>query len=96
MKKKRVDIFKKSDYYIKRKMEVFMYAVEFETVVEDKTIHIPEEFQEFESHNVKVILMMAPEYIPPVKRIPGTAKGKVVVYDDFEQPLDEETVNLFY
>ena len=30
-----------------------MYAVEFETVAEGKTIHIPEEYAEFDSKNVK-------------------------------------------
>ena len=35
-----------------------MYAIEFETVVEDKTIHLPDEYAEFDSKNVEVILMM--------------------------------------
>lgn len=77
-----------------------MYAIEFETVVEDKTIHLPEEYAEFDSKNVKVILMMDPKTKnkpnEKVKRIPGTAKGKIFLSDDFEQPLDEETIKLFY
>jgi hypothetical protein len=73
-----------------------MYAVEFESVVEGNSIHIPEEYPEFESHNVKVILMMEPKKKQRGKRKPGTAKGKIFVSDDFEQPLDEETLKLFY
>ncbi len=77
-----------------------MYAIEFETVVEDKTIHLPEEYGEFDSKNVKVILMMDPKTKDKPnekeKRIPGSAKGKIFLSDDFEQPLDEETIKLFY
>jgi hypothetical protein len=68
-------------------MEVFMYAVEFEALVEGKTIRIPEEYREFESHNVKVILMMNNRITSPKERIPGTARGKIYVSDDFDQPL---------
>jgi hypothetical protein len=77
-----------------------MVAVEFESVVKGKTIHLPEKYAEFDSRRVKVILMMNP---PPPKRlkekerrIPGSAKGKIFLADDFEQPLDDETIKLFY
>ena len=30
------------------------------------------------------------------KRIPGSAKGKIFLADDFEQPLDDESMQLFY
>jgi hypothetical protein len=30
------------------------------------------------------------------KRMPGSAKGKIFLSDDFEQPLDDETIKLFY
>ena len=73
-----------------------MYAVEFETVVKKNCIHIPREFQEFDSHNVKVILMMETGEKRQRKRKPGTAKGKIFVSDDFEQPLGEEELKLFY
>lgn len=73
-----------------------MYAVEFDTVVDGKIIHIPEEYTEFESQNVKVILMMEPKNNSQEKRKPGTAKGKIFISDDFEQPLDEETIKQFY
>jgi hypothetical protein len=73
-----------------------MYAVEFETVVDGNIIHIPDNYQEFESQNVKVILMMSPKDDSQKKRVPGTAKGKIFISDDFEQPLDEETTKLFY
>ncbi len=73
-----------------------MYAVEFETVVDGKTIHIPEEYAEFESRSVKVILMMNSQNKSQAKRKPGTAKGKIFMSDDFEQPLDEETIKQFY
>ena len=77
-----------------------MVAIEFETVVEGKTINIPDEYAEFDSQNVKVILMMNPKAQnksnEQEKRIPGTAKGKIFLADDFEQPLDDETIKLFY
>lgn len=73
-----------------------MYAVEFETIADGNVIHIPEEYREFESKIVKVIIMMDPKTSVQKKRIPGTAKGKIVLSDDFEQPLDEETLKLFY
>ena len=75
-----------------------MYAVEFETVADGKTIHIPDEYAEFESRNVKVILMMNPrnKNKSQEKTKPGTAKGKIFISDDFEQPLDEETIKQFY
>jgi hypothetical protein len=77
-----------------------MVAIEFDAVVEDKTIHLPEEYAEFDSQNVKVILMMNPKTQnksnEKEKRIPGTAKGKIFLADDFEQPLDDETLKLFY
>lgn len=77
-----------------------MYAIEFEAVVEGKTIHLPEEYAEFDSQNVKVILMMNQKTQnksnEKEKRIPGSAKGKIFLADDFEQPLDDETIKLFY
>ena len=77
-----------------------MVAIEFETVVEGKTIQIPEEYAEFDSQNVKVILMMNPKAQDKSnkqeKRVPGSAKGKIFLADDFEQPLDDETIKLFY
>jgi len=30
------------------------------------------------------------------KRMPGSAKGKIFLSDDFEQPLDDATIKLFY
>jgi hypothetical protein len=77
-----------------------MVAVEFESVVKGKTIHLPKKYAEFDSQKVKVILMMNPN--PPKRlkekerRLPGSAKGKIFLSDDFEQPLDDETINLFY
>lgn len=68
-----------------------MVAIEFESVVKGKTIHLPDKYAEFDSREVKVILMMNPK--PPKKiktkekRIPGTAKGKIFLSDSFEQPL---------
>jgi len=73
-----------------------MYAVEFETVTEGKTIQIPEEYAEFDSKNVKVILMMNSQNNSQTRRKPGTARGKIFISDDFEQPLDEETTRRFY
>ncbi len=64
-----------------------MHAVEFETVADGDIIHIPGKYREFESQNVKVILMMAPKDNSQEKRILGTAKGKILISDDFEQPL---------
>ena len=73
-----------------------MYAVEFETVAEGKTINIPDEYAEFDSQNIKVILMMNSQDNSQNRRIPGTAKGMIIMSDDFEQPLDEETAKRFY
>lgn len=70
------------------------YAVEFETVADGKVIHIPDDYPEFESKNVRVIIMMDSIGIEKKKRIPGTAKGKIVVADDFDQPLDEESAEI--
>ena len=77
-----------------------MISVEFETIVEGKTIQLPEEYAEFDSQNVKVILMMNPKTQnksnEKEKRMPGSAKGKIFLSDDFEQPLDDESMKLFY
>ena len=64
----------------------------FETAAEGKTIHIPEEYAEFDSKNGKVILMMNSQNNSQTRRKPGTAKGKIFMSDDFEQPLDEEII----
>ena len=73
-----------------------MYTVEFETIVKDKTISIPDEHNEFELQNVKVIVTMANHNNFLEERKPGTAKGRFIMADDFERPLDEETLELFY
>ena len=73
-----------------------MYAVEFETVADGKMIHIPDEYQEFESKNLKVILMIDEKDRSRGERKPGSAKGKFFMSDDFEQPLDEEIAKQFY
>jgi hypothetical protein len=44
-----------------------MVAIEFESVVKDKTIYLPEKYAEFDSQKVKVILMMNPK-IPKKSR----------------------------
>lgn len=68
-----------------------MVAVEFESVVKGKTIHLPKKYSEFDSQKVKVILMMNPKTPRKLKekerRMPGSAKGKIFLSDDFEQPL---------
>jgi hypothetical protein len=63
-----------------------MYAVEFETVTNGRVIHIPQEYQDFASRNVKVIIMMDDKTRPLKQRKPGTAKGKIFITDDFDQP----------
>ena len=77
-----------------------MVAIEFESVVKDKTIYLPEKYAEFDSQKVKVILMMNPKTPKKSrkkeKRMPGSTKGKIFLSDDFEQPLDDETIKLFY
>jgi hypothetical protein len=77
-----------------------MHVIEFETVVKDKTIHLPEDYAEFDSQTVKVILMMNQKKQnksnKKEKRLPGSAKGKIFLANDFEQPLDNETIKLFY
>lgn len=77
-----------------------MVAVEFESVVKGKTIRLPEKYANFDSQKVKVILMMKPKALKKSKvkekRIPGSAKGKIFLSDDFEQPLDDEAIKLFY
>jgi hypothetical protein len=77
-----------------------MVAVEFDSVVKGKMIHLPEKYAEFDSRRVKVILMMNPKTPKRLKekerRIPGSAKGKIFLSDDFELPLDDETQKLFY
>ena len=73
-----------------------MQAVEFDTVVDGHTIHITKEYSELEHKNVKVIIMLdSPQKIRG-RRTPGSAKGKIFVADDFDQPLDEETTEQFY
>ncbi len=73
-----------------------MYAVEFETVVKDKAIYIPEKYSSFDAKTVKVILMLETGNRSEKKRVPGTAKGKIFVADDFEKPLDDELAQQFY
>jgi hypothetical protein len=73
-----------------------MHAVEFNTIVDGNTIHIPGEYSEFESQNVKVIIMIDSHNKKQGKRKPGTAKGKIFVSDDFDQPLNEAATKRFY
>ncbi len=62
-----------------------MVAIEFESVVKGNTIHLPEKYAEFDS-----------QLKEKDKRMPGSAKGKIFLSDDFEQPLDDESIKLFY
>jgi hypothetical protein len=62
-----------------------MVAVEFESVVKGKTIHLPKKYAEFDS-----------QLKEKEKRMPGSAKSKIFLADDFEQPLDDESIKLFY
>ena len=73
-----------------------MHTVEFNAVVDGNTIHIPGEYSEFESQKVKVTIMIDGHNKKQGKRKPGTAKGKILVSDDFDQPLDAATTNRFY
>jgi len=73
-----------------------MYAVEFETVTDGKTIQIPDEYCIFDPQNIRVILLMDQKKTNREDRIPGTAKGRLIVSEDFDEPLDEETLGLFY
>lgn len=50
-----------------------MRVVEFITVVDGNTIHIPGEYSEFESQNVKFVIMIDNHNKKQGKRKPGTA-----------------------
>ena len=73
-----------------------MYAIEFETKLRGNLISIPEKYKDFVSKHVKVIVMMDKnkENVEK-KRVAGSAKGKIKISEDFEKPLDEETISEF-
>lgn len=76
--------------------EHIMRTVEFVTKADGNIIHIPEKYKEFASKNLKIILMMEDDTEKKRQRKAGSAKGKIVVSDDFEKPLSEEIINRFY
>ncbi|MCK4765887.1 MAG: hypothetical protein KAW12_27045 [Candidatus Aminicenantes bacterium] len=73
-----------------------MQAVEFETVVNGKTILIPEKCPDLESQNVKVIILIDSKTGKLKRRKPGTAKGKIFLADDVEAPLNKKIIEQFY
>ncbi|MCP4143170.1 MAG: hypothetical protein GY755_23265 [Chloroflexi bacterium] len=65
-----------------------MHVVEFETVTDGQTIHIPTKYKELASGSVKVIIMTENHQAEkPKKRTPGSGKGLIFSKDGFEAPL---------
>ncbi|BBP42321.1 hypothetical protein [Thiosulfativibrio zosterae] len=75
-----------------------MYAVEFETVIQDGLIKIPADFAEFKSQAVRVVLMMdeAPKQVKIAKLQAlvdeGLASG---ISHETMQTLQEKALNRF-
>ncbi|MBD3315312.1 MAG: hypothetical protein GF344_05960 [Chitinivibrionales bacterium] len=72
-----------------------MHAIEFEADARDRIIEIPEQYKEFSNKHLKIVLMID-EPQPGESRKPGSAKERVRISDDFENPLPWEEVKDFY
>jgi hypothetical protein len=68
-----------------------MLAVEFQTVIHDGMIKLPEPYANWQEKSVKVILLTADDLIAQIKskRKPGSAKGKITMTEDFDAPLED-------
>jgi prevent-host-death family protein len=44
----------------------------------------------------KPVAKLVPFEKPPLQRKPGSAKGKIIIHDDFDAPLPEELLREFY
>ncbi|MEZ5672621.1 MAG: DUF2281 domain-containing protein [Thiotrichaceae bacterium] len=68
-----------------------MLAVEFQTVIRDGMIKLPESYANWQEKSVKVILLTVEDSIAQIKprRKPGSAKGKITMQEDFDAPLED-------
>ncbi|WP_420263942.1 type II toxin-antitoxin system Phd/YefM family antitoxin [Candidatus Magnetominusculus dajiuhuensis] len=44
----------------------------------------------------KPVARLVPVGSRPVERIPGTAKGKIILHEDFTAPLTDDVIDSFY
>lgn len=72
-----------------------MFAFEFETDTKDRVIEIPEQFRELANRHVRIIVMVDESQLGK-PRMPGSAKGRINVADDFDKPLIWNEVQGFY
>jgi len=68
-----------------------MLAVEFQTVIHDGMIKLPENYANWQEKSVKVILLTVEDSIAQIKprRKPGSAQGKITMPEDFDAPLED-------
>jgi hypothetical protein len=79
-----------------------MEAYRFKTHLDSETLHVTG-LKGLADKNVEVIILVEadegerPPHKPPrARRKPGTAKGEITFTEDFADPLDEETLRLWY
>jgi len=68
-----------------------MLAVEFQTVIHDGMIKLPENYANWQEKSVKVLLLTVEDSLAQIKprRKPGSAKGKITMLEDFDAPLED-------
>ena len=80
-----------------------MEASRLRTHVDSGTLQIGG-LEALTNRNVEVIILVEPDgedaarspEAAPQRRVPGWAKGKIWISDDFHKPLDEKEVEEFY
>ncbi len=77
-----------------------MQAIEFETQLENGLIHLPPSYQHWQTgKQVKVIVLVEDIVLQTVKakpRQPGFLKNQIEMRDDFDAPMTEEELALWY
>jgi hypothetical protein len=77
-----------------------MQAIEFEANLKNGIIQMPSFYQHWqEGKQAKIIVLVDENNKQPVKvksRQPGYLKNKIVIHEDFNEPMSEEELALWY
>ncbi|MBF0099875.1 MAG: hypothetical protein HQK77_03115 [Desulfobacterales bacterium] len=75
-----------------------MQAIKINKLLDSETIRIPE-LKAIIGKQVEIIILVEPQSTEDryfAKRMPGSAKGKIKISDDFNEPLDDQMIEEFY
>lgn len=66
-----------------------MEALEFQAVIHGGVIDIPKQYQHLTHGKAKVVVYLEDQVKNKSSRKAGSAKGKVFLSEDFEEPLED-------